>query len=110
MLEESVYDTCYTDVTAEFPSGNQAADTPYDKVCLDSRLRSLVQPLYHGGVLQGVHFEDNPSLLSAFCQFYLMVDEAVQFGYQIETRYQQTVEYGIFLTLESAEQVVQVVY
>ena len=39
-----------------------------------------------------------------------MVDEAVQFGYKIETRYQQTVEYGIFLTLESAEQVVQVVY
>ena len=39
-----------------------------------------------------------------------MVDEAVKFRYQVETRYQQAVEYRIFLALESAEQVVQVVY
>ena len=39
-----------------------------------------------------------------------MVDEAVEFGYQVEARHQQAVEYGILLALECAEEVVQVVH
>ena len=38
-----------------------------------------------------------------------MVDEAVQFGNQVEACHQQAVEHRIFLALKS-EQVVQVVY
>ncbi len=48
-------------------------------------------------VLQGVHFEYYPSLLTAFGEFYLMVDEAVEFRYQVEARHQQAVEYGFSL-------------
>ena len=56
MFQEGVHDTCYADVTAVRLSGDETADAADNEVYLYTGLRGFVEAVYHGGVLQGIHF------------------------------------------------------
>ena len=56
--------------------------------------------------MEGVHLEDDTSTLALVGKFYFTVDEAVQFGDEVETGDKESREFGVFFTLQGAEEVV----
>ncbi len=63
----------------------------------------FVEAVYHGGVLKGVHFEDDTSLFALVGEGYFAVDEAVQLWDEVETGDKEGAELRVFLALERAE-------
>ena len=45
----------------------------------------VIEAVNHCRVLEGVHLEDDTSTLALVGKFYFTVDEAVQFGDEVET-------------------------
>ena len=97
MLQEGVDDAGDSDVSAIGLSRYQTADTPDDQVYFYSALRGFIQTVDHMGILQAVHLQYNSAFPSLFRQLYFMIDQTVQFGYQVETGYEQRTEFRIFL-------------
>ncbi|CDA84521.1 unknown [Bacteroides sp. CAG:754] len=70
----------------------------------------FVEAVYHGGVLESVHFEDDTALFAFVGKGDFTVDEAVQLGDEVEAGDEKGGELRAFLTLERAEEVVEVVH
>ena len=107
MFQEISYDGAHGNIFAK--TGNscfQAADTTDDEVDLYAVLGSLVESVDHCWVLEGVHLEDDTSTLALVGKFYFTVDEAVQFGDEVEAGDKESREFGVFFTLQGAEEVV----
>ena len=66
----------------------------------------VIEAVNHCRVLEGVHLEDDTSTLALVGKFYFTVDEAVQFGDEVETGDKESREFGVFFTLQGAEEVV----
>ena len=56
MFQKVIHDACYADGAALLLPGDEAADAADNEVYLYTGLRGFVEAVYHGGVLQGIHF------------------------------------------------------
>ena len=54
----------------------------------------FVEAVDHGGVLKGVHFEDDASLLALIGEGYFTVDEAVQLRMRLKRATRRVVNFG----------------
>ena len=66
----------------------------------------VIEAVNHCRVLEGVHLEDDTSTLALVGKFYFTVDEAVQFGDEVETGDKESREFGVLFTVQGAEEVV----
>ena len=66
----------------------------------------VIEAVNHCRVLEGVHLEDDTSTLALVGKFYFTVDEAVQFGDEVETGDKESRELRVFFSLQGAEEVV----
>ena len=56
MFQKGIHDACHADVVAVLLPGDEAADAADNEVYLYTGLRGFVEAVYHGRVLQGIHF------------------------------------------------------
>ena len=56
MFQKGIHDACHADVVAVLLPGDESADAADNEVYLYTGLRGFVEAVYHGGVLQGIHF------------------------------------------------------